>query len=644
MITKMQESGFCAGVRHAVEKAREQHKNITCGKNVYLYGDLVNNAYVMREFLNKGFRAAGDIKTIPEGSVVIIRAHGAPRHVYEELKNKNITVEDCTCISVKNIHRIVNEKSSEGYKIIIAGKAEHPEVTGILGWCSGEPGCVTEKAEELENTELSGKICLVSQTTFNKEAWKNISERVLQKNSSAEIYNTLCNVTGEREKKAKIIAESSDLMLIIGDEKSSNSGELYKICRMVCKNTFFTESLASLVNNAVILKKIAESPNIGLAAGASIPDDIIAEVYSYLVFVDFMKTAKQEIETALSGYFNSLSSDTADNPIIKKALDSLIKQNEGGKRIRGAMIKLGEKIASGGQNENYIPVAAGYELFQTSVLIHDDIADKSVIRRNKPTIHSESGKEIKALNSKITAGNAAHYGISRALCIGDYGFFISYRFLSKTGVESSVLTKIYELYSKILSITCEGEIMDVTLPFDNISITKNYDEYQKIVGRIYEYKTAWYTLAGPVMLGALCGGADDELLLLLENITLPLGVAFQIKDDLLGIYSAEDILGKSVLSDIRENKQTLMYGYAYKNADKEQKELISRHYGKKTAGKNSLSVIQKLFEETGARAFCESEIRRLCGISRELISAGSIDSEFKTILYGLVSYLTDRKF
>ena len=364
-----------------------------------------------------------------------------------------------------------------------------------------------------------------------------------------------------------------------------------------------------------------------------------------LLFVDFLKKTGKEIEEATDKYFDDFSFGIVENIFVRDALEALIRQNAGGKRIRGALIKLGEQIASHGERRNYLPVAVGYELFQTSVLIHDDIIDRSETRRNKVTIHVDSAKAIKKSQGEtISDEAAAHYGTSRALCIGDYGFFISYQFLAKCAVDSEVLMKVYQMYSRILAMTCEGEIMDTMLPFEKISVLDDYEGYQKTVSQIYEWKTAWYTLAGPMMLGAVCGGGKESLVELLQRIAVPLGIAFQIKDDLLGIYSSDEALGKSVLSDIREGKQTLLFGFAYKNADEAQRELLNRHYGKPDADIQDLEVIRRLFEETGAKQYAEDEIRRLSDCSRALIDNDLIDKEYQRLLYGLVTYQTGRQF
>jgi geranylgeranyl pyrophosphate synthase len=231
-----------------------------------------------------------------------------------------------------------------------------------------------------------------------------------------------------------------------------------------------------------------------------------------------------------------------------------------------------------------------------------------------------------------------------AICAGDYGFFLSYSLLTRCAVAADVLARMQRLYAKILTITCEGEIMDVALPHEALSITEDYERYKDAVTAVYERKTAWYTIAGPLMLGAVCGGADDELTELLREIAIPLGVAFQIKDDLLGIFSTDPALGKSALSDIRENKQTLLYGYAYKHSDERGRALLERHYGKADADVDDLATVRRVLEETGARDYAQDEIRRLSDISRSLIANELIAEEYQLLLRGLLGYLIGRTY
>ncbi|MCL1788105.1 MAG: polyprenyl synthetase family protein, partial [Defluviitaleaceae bacterium] len=189
-----------------------------------------------------------------------------------------------------------------------------------------------------------------------------------------------------------------------------------------------------------------------------------------------------------------------------------------------------------------------------------------------------------------------------------------------------------------------GEIMDVTLPVEPIDIDKDYDGYMAAVYEIYRTKTAWYTLAGPLMMGAIAGGAGEETVNALRDIAIPIGIAFQIKDDLLGMYASDAALGKPAISDLVEKKQTLIYGYAYKHATGVQKAALDRLYGKQDANQADLEAVQDIFTETGAKQFGEDEITTLSQESLALIEKAQISDECKGLLRGLVAYLMARKY
>jgi len=649
MITTVKESGFCHGVQMAIDKANEQNANVADGQNVYLYGDLVNNQHVMDGYRNKGFMVAEDTASIAPGSTVIIRAHGVPKAVHDELTARNITIIDCTCPKVKNTHKIVREKSTMGHHIIIIGKNGHPEVTGIYGWCAEKSDSVAnvvnptvkkpiivESEADLCDVPQDSPICVVAQTTCKKAWWEQAVSIIKAKNPNAEIHDTLCSVTAKRISKAAEMAKESDVMVVVGDKKSANSLELYEACKAECAMVLFVSSLEELLN----LKEFPDTGSaIGLAGSASAPADIIDEIHGFLLFSNFLAQAKNEIEEASDKILKELPGN--EKPILASAINALYEQNQGGKRIRGALIKLGAEIASsekssassktfGTQDSPYpaLPVAVAYELFQTSILIHDDIIDKSPVRRGKKTIHAMESDP--------------HFGNSRAVCIGDYGLFLANRILADSSLPPEILVKIFRLFSQIQLITLEGEIMDVTLPYQPIHIATDYENYTKTVNLIFEYKTSWYTLVGPIMLGAICGGADEKLINLLRDITMPLGIAFQIKDDLLGIYASEEILGKSPLSDLIEKKQTLLYGYAYKHATPEQRILLDKSYGNPNATENDLEAVREIFAATGAQAHSEKEINRLSQTSLDLI--GTLPVEHQPILRGLVRYLITRKY
>ncbi|MCL2577424.1 MAG: 4-hydroxy-3-methylbut-2-enyl diphosphate reductase [Defluviitaleaceae bacterium] len=617
MINIVKESGFCHGVRAAVYKAGELSSK-TSGEKIYLYGDLVNNRQVMARFLRKGLIVTENTAEVTAGSAVIIRAHGVPQTVYEELAAKDVKIIDCTCVKVKSIHDIVAEKSASGFRTIIIGKKNHPEVLGILGWCNN--GIVAENEVEL-NAALSGiceNICVVGQTTCGKEWWAQAVEIIKSRVPSALIYDTLCDVTARRIENAVLAAKSSDCMVVVGDKKSANSAELFESCKKVCENTYFVSSTEELVE-----AKISNCKKIGIAGSASAPVESINEIHDFLLFASFLSDAKNEIETASDEYINTLAVN--EKPFIQSAIRDLQTQHQNGKRIRGALIKLGAKIA---QAESlYLKISVAYEIFATAILIHDDVIDKSETRRGKRTIHASESD--------------THFGLSRAICIGDYGLFLANKILAELELSPEILVRVFKLFSEIQLKTLEGEIMDVSLPYDQKKPALGYDEYTRMVRDIYEYKTAWYTLVGPIQLGAICGSVSDELLIILQEITLPLGLAFQIKDDLLGIFANEEKLGKPALSDIIEKKQTTLYGYACKNADSEQCEILEKSYGNPNATEADLEAVRKIFIATGAKKMAEAEIAALSQAA--LNATEKLNENHRPYLRGLIYYLFSRK-
>ncbi|MDR0272197.1 MAG: 4-hydroxy-3-methylbut-2-enyl diphosphate reductase [Clostridiales bacterium] len=611
MMRIVTESGFCHGVQAAIHRADGLAENVSRGERVYLYGDLVNNRHVMTEYLAKGFRVANNSDEIESDSVAVIRAHGVGREIYAELEKKNIQIVDCTCVKVKSIHEIVAQKDA---RIIIVGKKNHPEVMGILGWCGD--GVVVEKENEIDAAiQTAEPICVVAQTTCNKDLWDRAVEIINLKKPDAEIFNTLCNVTARRIENAALMAAESDCMMVIGDEKSANSVELFTACKAACENTFFVSSLEELIDIKIFGK-------IGIAGSASAPAETIEKIHDFLLFAKFHSQVKEEIETSCDEYLKDIIHNAKNKLFVEDALRDLYNQNRGGKRIRGMMIKLGAEIAAEDKSACPLSVALAYEIFQTAILIHDDIIDKSETRRGKKTIHIESD---------------SHYGLSRAICIGDYGLFLANKILAESEIAPEILVKIMRLFSEIQIKTIEGEIMDVLLPYFPTEIG---DDYFQTVINIYEYKTAWYTLAGPIMLGAICGGANDALLARLRDITLPLGMAFQIKDDLLGIFASEKVLGKPAISDIAEKKQTVLYGYAHKNATPQQREMIEKIYGNPLADENDQQAIREIFTATGAKKHAEDEIERFSQIALGLIH----ETNNAPLLRGLVHYLTTRRF
>ncbi len=276
-VTVAKSAGFCFGVKRAVDMVYEEAVK---ERKVYTLGPIIHNEQVVEEFAEKGVQVLESVEELEDGedAAVIIRSHGIAKKVFQQLEDKKVRIIDATCPFVKKIHRIVQEKKEEGYQIVIAGSAKHPEVVGICGWC-GNQCQVVETLEEAQKCvlETGKKVCVVAQTTFNYKKFKDIVAILSKKSYDILVMNTICNATEERQTEAGTIARKSDAMIVIGGKHSSNTRKLYEICKNECLNTHFIQTLDDLD-----LKLFQSFRSVGITAGASTPNKIIKEVQSYV--------------------------------------------------------------------------------------------------------------------------------------------------------------------------------------------------------------------------------------------------------------------------------------------------------------------------------------------------------------------------
>ena len=215
----------------------------------------------------------------------------APPAVYEACERKGIRLIDATCPYVKRIHKIVQKAAEEGGTVLIAGKADHPEVIGIRGWAGGD-ALVFESAADVKNLPQMKKAVLVAQTTLPEETFRDIIHEIeYQQNSSCalEVCNTICDTTRARQSEAEEISRRSARMLVLGSKSSANTQKLVEICKKHCKNT---ENID--VTEKLFLDKLPSDGIIGIVAGASTPDRMIREVLQ--VMSEQEKTTIETIE------------------------------------------------------------------------------------------------------------------------------------------------------------------------------------------------------------------------------------------------------------------------------------------------------------------------------------------------------------
>ena len=269
-------AGFCFGVERAVNQVYDQIKNEN--GPIYTLGPIIHNEEVVRDLEEKGVKvlnSENEILTLTEGTV-IIRSHGVGKHIYDMLKAQGVRIVDATCPFVKKIHRIVQEQNLQGRRVIIIGDETHPEVEGIKGWGDARTMVVKNEEQMEKLPSFTGeKLCIVSQTTFNYNKFKDLVEKFEKKGYDILVLNTICNATQERQVEARRIASEVDAMIVIGGKHSSNTQKLYEICQKECKNTYFIQSLGDF--NPECVNSVR---SVGITAGASTPNQIIEEVHT----------------------------------------------------------------------------------------------------------------------------------------------------------------------------------------------------------------------------------------------------------------------------------------------------------------------------------------------------------------------------
>ncbi len=337
---------------------------------------------------------------------------------------------------------------------------------------------------------------------------------------------------------------------------------------------------------------------------------------------NIFEKSKVKIENKINEILDKEIEKYGDNEFIKESLKELKRLSGSGKRVRGYLIKLGQMLF-GKDDDSYIDLAAAIEIFQTAILIHDDIIDEADKRRGMDTI-----------NAKYKG----HIGVAKGICIGDLGFFISYRIINNANITKELKDEIVKIYSKTLHNTVNGEIVDVELPLKSLDYHKNMDE--KIIYDIYVNKTAWYTIIGPILIGAASAGASTEDKEKLIEMGTNLGIAFQIKDDLLGLYSNTNKMGKT-LNDIKEGKQTIIYKYAIDNANKEELEVIKNYYGNSNVTDEESNIIIELFDKLGARKNAEKLVKEYTDKGIDIINDMEIKN--KELFISFADYLLKRE-
>ena len=311
------------------------------GKKVTTLGPIIHNPHMVAELAERGVEIAdtpNDLSSMDR--TLVIRSHGVPQSVIDEIEQKGISYENATCPFVSKIHQIVKDNSREGKVVLIAGDENHPEVQGIVGHCEGEHyifknyedlGKLLKKLENIENIS----ICVVAQTTYDVKEWKNCLKLLKKVYTNAKIFDTICSATSIRQSEAEELASISDIMVVIGGRQSSNTAKLFSVCKSKCERTYLIESAAELDDIALI-----DADIIGITAGASTPARIIKEVFN---------TMTENIEK---------TENTAEN--FAELLEESLKNFNTDEKVHGVVVGIAPNevyVDVGRKQAGFIPLA-----------------------------------------------------------------------------------------------------------------------------------------------------------------------------------------------------------------------------------------------------------------------------------------------
>ena len=267
-------AGFCFGVKRAL-KATYETAESTQGE-VATIGPLIHNPQVVKRLEGIGVRSVERVEEF-HGEALIIRSHGVPKSVMEAAESSGLNVVDATCPFVKKAQDYAHLMNEEGYRVIIVGDKDHPEVQGILAY-AGETALVASELKDLAELKKTRKIGIVAQTTTSIDRLQRVVVRCLEVSRTIKVYNTICDATYVRQKEAEEIARKVDVMLVVGGRNSGNTNRLADICRQTGTKTFHIETHEEIETGWFenVLK-------VGITAGASTPDWIIDGVNDYLI-------------------------------------------------------------------------------------------------------------------------------------------------------------------------------------------------------------------------------------------------------------------------------------------------------------------------------------------------------------------------
>jgi 4-hydroxy-3-methylbut-2-enyl diphosphate reductase len=269
IIKRAKTQGFCFGVAITVKKAEEAVARP--GASVTTLGHVVHNPQMVASLEAQGLKNADSVESVPDGETLFIRAHGLPTAVYDRAKEKNLIVIDATCPMVTKIHVQAEKLRNDGYKIIVVGDANHPEVKGTLSHVPGA-WCIDSVAD-VEKLPRGSKVGVVVQSTWSGKGFTDIVKALSEKYYEVRAVNTICTDTHNRQAEAADLAQDVEVMIVVGGKTSANTKHLAELSAMNGARAYHIEGPDELQ-----AEWFAGVGVCGLMSGASTPGALVDEV------------------------------------------------------------------------------------------------------------------------------------------------------------------------------------------------------------------------------------------------------------------------------------------------------------------------------------------------------------------------------
>jgi geranylgeranyl diphosphate synthase type I len=351
------------------------------------------------------------------------------------------------------------------------------------------------------------------------------------------------------------------------------------------------------------------------------------------------KAALQEIRDAVeielasflsqqARFLETISSDLAP---VSQALSSFLLDS--GKRLRPLFAYSGYVSAGAELTPPIVKAIASLELLQACALIHDDLMDGSDTRRGKPSIH----RHFESMHvQEELEGFAPAYGLAAAVLLGDLALVWSNQMLNESGLSSRAYNQTLPIHDEMRVELMAGQFLDI---FEQTQKTTDLNRSMKVA----RYKSGKYTIERPLHIGAVLSERQSpELLTELSNYGLPLGEAFQYRDDLLGVFGDSTLTGKPAGDDLREGKRTVLIALTDLASTESMRKEIKKYFGSPNLDADGIAILQEIIISTGAKEKLESMIERLTDQALRCAESEIIDESAHPLLLELAKIATKR--